>query len=60
MLNLIEKYNKLAEEKELIEIANESIESIETILRIVKDKELQNEQWVLDYLDTINELSVTY
>lgn len=60
MLNLIEKYNKLAEERELIEMANESIESIETLLRIVKDKELQNEQWVLDYLDTINELSVTY
>lgn len=60
MLNLIEKYNKLTSQKELIEMANESIKDIEYLLEIVERNNLKNEQWFLDYLDILNEISVKW
>lgn len=60
MLNLIEKYNKLTSQKELIEMANESIKDIEYLLEIVERNNLKNEQWFLDYLDVLNKISVKW
>lgn len=56
--------------KELIdhELTNPKVESlarvtlvlIETIIEDIEENGRQNEQWFLDYLDRLNELSVTH
>lgn len=59
MKELIERYNELTNPK-VESMAKATLVLIETIIEDVEESERQNEQWFLDYLDRLNELSVTH
>ena len=59
MKELIERYNELTNPK-VESVAKATLVLIETIIEDVEENERQNEQWFLDYLDRLNELSVTH
>lgn len=59
MKELIERYNELTNPK-IESLAKATLVLIETIIEDVEESERQNEQWFLDYLDRLNELSVTH
>lgn len=59
MKELIERYNELTNPK-VESVAKATLVLIETIIEDVEESERQNEQWFLDYLDRLNELSVTH
>lgn len=59
MKELIERYNELTNPK-VESVAKATLVLIETIIEDVEENGRQNEQWFLDYLDRLNELSVTH
>lgn len=59
MKELIERYNELTNPK-IESVAKATLVLIETIIEDVEENGRQNEQWFLDYLDRLNELSVTH
>ena len=59
MKELIERYNELTNPK-VESLAKVTLVLIETIIEDIEESGRQNEQWFLDYLDRLNELSVTY
>lgn len=59
MKELIERYNELTNPK-VESMAKATLVLIETIIEDVEENGRQNEQWFLDYLDRLNELSVTH
>lgn len=44
----------------LIYAGQRILESISNYIELVEDAELTNEQWFIDWMDLINELSVKY
>lgn len=60
MLDLIEKYKELTNEAPLIDRAEKTLEDILIIVREAIGKDQENEQWFLDYLDALNEISIIY
>lgn len=60
MLDLIEKYKELTNEAPLIDRAEETLENILAIVGEAIEKNQENEQWFLDYLDALNEVSIIY
>lgn len=59
MKELIERYNELTNPK-VESLARVTLVLIETIIEDIEENGRQNEQWFLDYLDRLNELSVTH
>lgn len=59
MKELIERYNELTNPK-VETLAKDTLVLIEAIIEDVEESGRQNEQWFLDYLDRLNELSVTH
>lgn len=59
MKELIERYNELTNPK-VESVAKATLVLIETIIEDIEENGRQNEQWFLDYLDRLNELSVTH
>lgn len=59
MKELIERYNELTNPK-IESLAKATLVLIETIIEDIEESGRQNEQWFLDYLDRLNELSVTH
>lgn len=59
MKELIERYNELTNPK-VESMAKATLVLIETIIEDIEENGRQNEQWFLDYLDRLNELSVTH
>lgn len=59
MKELIERYNELTNPK-VESLAKVILVLIETIIEDIEESGRQNEQWFLDYLDRLNELSVTH
>lgn len=59
MKELIERYNEITNPK-VESVAKATLVLIETIIEDVEENGRQNEQWFLDYLDRLNELSVTH
>lgn len=59
MKELIERYNELTNPK-VESLARVTLVLIETIIEDIEESGRQNEQWFLDYLDRLNELSVTH
>lgn len=59
MKELIERYNELTNLK-VESLAKVTLVLIETIIEDIEESGRQNEQWFLDYLDRLNELSVTH
>lgn len=59
MKELIERYNELTNPK-VESLAKVTLVLIETIIEDIEESGRQNEQWFLDYLDRLNELSVTH
>jgi hypothetical protein len=59
MKELIERYNELTNPK-VESLAKVTLVLIETIIEDIEENGRQNEQWFLDYLDRLNELSVTH
>lgn len=46
--------------EDLKNTANNILLITESLIEAVKEEGIQNEQWFLDYLDRLNELSVSY
>ena len=44
----------------IMQMCNSATELIELINKLIQMKGYQNEQWVLDYQDKLNELSVQF
>lgn len=40
--------------------ASQLIEEVDSFIRLVESKDLTNEQWFLNFLDELNELSIKY
>lgn len=59
MKELIERYNELTNPK-VESLARVTLVLIETIIEDIEESGRQNEQWFLDYLDRLNELSITH
>lgn len=59
MKELIERYNELTNPK-VESLARVTLVLIETIIEDIEESGRQNEQWFLDYLDRLNELSVIH
>ncbi len=59
MKELIERYNELTNPK-VESLAKVTLVLVETIIEDIEESGRQNEQWFLDYLDRLNELSVTH
>lgn len=59
MKELIERYNELTNPK-VESLAKVTLVLIETIIEDIEESGRQNEQWFLDYLDRLNELSVIH
>lgn len=59
MKELIERYNELTNPK-VESLAKVTLVLIETIIEDIEESGRQNEQWFLDYLDRLNELSITH
>lgn len=57
MTNLIKRYEELTDLKTY---ANQLLLSSQELIIEVFKQNKQNEQWFLDYLDRLNELSVTH
>ena len=57
---LMKRCEEILVRKEMIKMAVESLNSIELLITKVEKEKLYNEQWFLDYLDKINQLSVKY
>lgn len=59
MKELIKRYHELTNPK-VESLARVTLVLIETIIEDIEENGRQNEQWFLDYLDRLNELSVTH
>ena len=59
MKELIERCHELTNPK-VESLARVTLVLIETIIEDIEENGRQNEQWFLDYLDRLNELSVTH
>lgn len=59
MKELIERYHEPTNPK-VESLARVTLVLIETIIEDIEENGRQNEQWFLDYLDRLNELSVTH
>lgn len=59
MKELIERHHELTNPK-VESLARVTLVLIETIIEDIEENGRQNEQWFLDYLDRLNELSVTH
>lgn len=60
MLDLIKKYEELTNEAPLIDRAEQTLSDILAIVEEVFAEGQENEQWFLDYLDALNQVSVIY
>lgn len=56
----LSEYNREIQIKYAKVMADASIEAIENIYKELKDSNLLNEQFVLDWLDKLNEISVRH
>lgn len=56
----LSEYNREVQIKYAKVMVDASIEAIESIYKELKDSNLLNEQFVLDWLDKLNEISVRH